>query len=119
MSGAIPLALEVLTELIPVVQTFVQQAQSGQVPTQDQIAAAEAAIRESDAQWVAAARTASVDAWMAFYSADAVVMAPNVQMASDHAASANIAKGLGGKLERTFINRKNRDMMTNLFVVNL
>jgi ketosteroid isomerase-like protein len=48
-----------------------------------EIAAAEAAIRESDAQWVAAARTASVDAWMAFYSADAVVMAPNVQMASD------------------------------------
>src|ERR1700722_18791474 len=49
-----------------------------------ELAAAEAAIRESDAQWVAAARTASVDAWMAFYSADAVVMAPNVQIASDH-----------------------------------
>jgi ketosteroid isomerase-like protein len=49
-----------------------------------ELAAAEAAVRESDAQWVAAARTASVDAWMAFYSADAVVMAPNVQLASDH-----------------------------------
>lgn len=49
-----------------------------------ELAAAEAAIRESDAQWVAAAKTASVDAWMAFYSADAVVMAPNVQIASDH-----------------------------------
>ncbi len=49
-----------------------------------ELAAAEAAIRESDAQWVAAARTANVDAWMAFYSADAVVMAPNVQIASDH-----------------------------------
>src|ERR1700733_6347742 len=49
-----------------------------------ELAAAEAGIRESDAQWVAAARTASVDAWMAFYSADAVVMAPNVQIASDH-----------------------------------
>jgi ketosteroid isomerase-like protein len=49
-----------------------------------EIAAAEAAIRKSDAEWAAAAKTASVDAWMAFYAADAVVMAPNVQIASDH-----------------------------------
>jgi ketosteroid isomerase-like protein len=47
-------------------------------------AGAEAAIRKSDAEWAAAAKTASVDAWMAFYAADAVVMAPNVQIASDH-----------------------------------
>jgi ketosteroid isomerase-like protein len=49
-----------------------------------EIAAAEAAIREADAEWAAAARTASVEAWMAFYAAEAVVMAPNVQIASDH-----------------------------------
>jgi ketosteroid isomerase-like protein len=48
-----------------------------------EIAAAEAAIRKSDAEWAAAAKTASVDAWMAFYAADAVVMAPNVQIATD------------------------------------
>jgi ketosteroid isomerase-like protein len=49
-----------------------------------EIAAAEAAIRKSDAEWAAAAKTASVDAWMAFYSADAVLMAPDVQITSDH-----------------------------------
>jgi ketosteroid isomerase-like protein len=49
-----------------------------------EVAAAEAAIRKSDAEWAAAAKTANVDAWMAFYAADAVVMAPNVQIASDH-----------------------------------
>jgi ketosteroid isomerase-like protein len=49
-----------------------------------EVAADEAAIRKSDAAWAAAAKTANVDAWMAFYAADAVVMAPNVQIASDH-----------------------------------
>jgi ketosteroid isomerase-like protein len=48
-----------------------------------ELAAAEAAIRKSDAEWVAAATTASVDAWMAFYAADAIVMAPDVQIAGD------------------------------------
>jgi len=46
-------------------------------------AAAETAIRKADADWAATARTASVDGWMAFYSADAIVLAPNVQIASD------------------------------------
>jgi ketosteroid isomerase-like protein len=49
----------------------------------NEIIAAEAAIRKSDAEWAAAAKTASVDAWMAFYAADAVVMAPDVQIARD------------------------------------
>jgi ketosteroid isomerase-like protein len=49
-----------------------------------EVGAAEAAIRKSDAEWAAAAKTANVDAWMAFYAADAVVMAPNVRIASDH-----------------------------------
>jgi ketosteroid isomerase-like protein len=48
-----------------------------------EIAAAEAEVRQSDAQWAAAAKTASVDAWMAFYAEGAVVMAPDVQIARD------------------------------------
>jgi ketosteroid isomerase-like protein len=43
---------------------------------------AEAAVRKADADWAAAASTASVDAWMAFYAADAVVLLPNGQLAS-------------------------------------
>jgi ketosteroid isomerase-like protein len=53
--------------------------------TSGELAAAEAAIRQSDAEWAAVARTANVDAWMAFYAGDAVVMAPNVPTASDRA----------------------------------
>jgi ketosteroid isomerase-like protein len=45
-------------------------------------AAVEAAVRKSDADWAAAARTASVDAWMAFYAADAIVLLPDDQLAS-------------------------------------
>src|ERR1700681_3425522 len=46
------------------------------------LAAAEAAVRKADADWAAAASTASVDAWMAFYATDAVVLLPNDQLAS-------------------------------------
>jgi ketosteroid isomerase-like protein len=45
-------------------------------------AAVEAAVRKADADWAAAASTASVDAWMAFYAADAVVLLPNDELAS-------------------------------------
>ena len=76
--------LPVLLAFLVVASLFVHRPCMSAISA-GEIAAAEAAIRESDAQWVAAARTASVDAWMAFYSADAVVMAPNVQIASDHA----------------------------------
>src|ERR1700722_3856026 len=48
-------------------------------------AAAEAAVRKTDAEWAAAARTASVDAWVAFYAADAIVRLPNDQLASGKA----------------------------------
>ena len=75
--------LPVLLASLIVVSLFVHRPCMSAISA-GELAAAEAAIRESDAQWVAAARTASVDAWMAFYSADAVVMAPNVQIASDH-----------------------------------
>jgi ketosteroid isomerase-like protein len=44
--------------------------------------AAEAAIRKADADWSAAARAASVDAWMSFYAADAIVLLPHHQPAS-------------------------------------
>src|ERR1700682_5220898 len=46
------------------------------------LAAAEAAVRKADADGAAAASTASVDAWMAFYAADAVVLLPNDQLVS-------------------------------------
>src|ERR1700686_3642279 len=46
------------------------------------LAAVEAAVRKTDADWAAAASTASVDAWMAFYAADAVVLLPNDRLAS-------------------------------------
>jgi uncharacterized protein (TIGR02246 family) len=43
----------------------------------DTRAADEATIRRLDGDWVKAAQTKSVDAWMAFYSDDAVVLPPN------------------------------------------
>jgi ketosteroid isomerase-like protein len=46
------------------------------------LAAAEAAVRKTDADWAAAASTASVEAWMAFYAADAIVLLPDDQLAS-------------------------------------
>jgi len=46
------------------------------------LAAAEMAVRKADADWAAAASTAGVDAWMAFYAADAIVRLPNDQLAS-------------------------------------
>jgi ketosteroid isomerase-like protein len=46
------------------------------------LAAVEAVVRKADADWAAAASTASVDAWMAFYAADAVVLLPNDELAS-------------------------------------
>ncbi len=44
--------------------------------------AAEAEVRKADADWTAAASTHSVDAWMSFYAADAVVSLPQDQLAS-------------------------------------
>jgi ketosteroid isomerase-like protein len=47
------------------------------------LAAVETAVRKADADWAAAAHTASVEAWMAFYAPDAVILLPNDQLASD------------------------------------
>ena len=44
--------------------------------------AAEAAARKADTDWAAAGSTPSVDAWMSFYAADAIVLLPNDQLAS-------------------------------------
>ena len=43
----------------------------------DTRAADEAAVRKTDADWVKAAQTKQVDAWVAFYGDDAVVLPPN------------------------------------------
>ncbi|MDP4198586.1 MAG: GNAT family N-acetyltransferase [Bacteroidota bacterium] len=42
-----------------------------------------------------------------------------IQMAHDHIASRRVAEHLGATLEATFINRRNRDILTNLFLINL
>jgi ketosteroid isomerase-like protein len=44
--------------------------------------AAEAEVRKADADWTAVASTRSVDAWMSFYAADAIVRLPQDQLAS-------------------------------------
>jgi ketosteroid isomerase-like protein len=41
----------------------------------------EAAIRQADAEWVEAAKSKKVDAWLAFYTDDAVVLPPNEEVA--------------------------------------
>ncbi len=50
------------------------------------------AIRKADAEWVKAAQTKQVDAWMAFYADDAAVLPPNEKTATDKAA---IRKSIG------------------------
>src|SRR3982074_2557130 len=53
-----------------------------QSPAQpDTRAADEAKVRKADADWSAAAQSKQVDAWVAFYSGDAVVLPPNDTMA--------------------------------------
>jgi ketosteroid isomerase-like protein len=56
-------------------------------------AAAEAAVRSTDADWAAATSTASVDAWVAFYAADAIARLPDDRVAS------------GGELLRRNVSR--------------
>jgi ketosteroid isomerase-like protein len=46
------------------------------------LAAAEKGVRAADAAWAAAAQTGNIDAWMAFYSADTIVMPPNASLTS-------------------------------------
>jgi ketosteroid isomerase-like protein len=57
------------------------------------LAAAEAAVRRTDADWAAATSTVSVDAWVAFYAADAIARLPDDRLAS------------GGELLRRNVSR--------------
>jgi ketosteroid isomerase-like protein len=52
-------------------------AQQQPAPPPDTRVADEATIRAADADWAKAAQTKQVDAWVAFYSDDAVVLPPN------------------------------------------
>src|ERR1700736_715548 len=45
------------------------------------LAVAEATVRKADADWAAAMAGNGVEAWMSFYSADAIVLLPNNQLA--------------------------------------
>ena len=47
----------------------------------------EAAIRKADAEWSAAAQTKNVDAWLAFYTQDAIVLPPNAKIAMSRDAA--------------------------------
>jgi len=67
---------------LAVTSLFVCQSSLSARPTVD-LVAAEAAVRKADADWAAAASTAGVDVWMAFYAADAVVFLPIDQPVSD------------------------------------
>lgn len=56
--------------------------------------AGEAAILETDAAWAKAAGTKQVDAWMAYYTADAVVLPPNEATLTDPAGVRSLLSGL-------------------------
>ena len=49
----------------------------------------EAMIRKADSDWVAAARSKKVDAWVAFYTKDAVVLPPNDKVANGRESARN------------------------------
>jgi ketosteroid isomerase-like protein len=55
----------------------------------------EAAIRKADADWVEAARSKQVDAWLAFYTDNAVVLPPNDKVAN---GKQNARKSVGDLL---------------------
>ena len=59
-------------------------------------AADEAAIRLADSYWVKAAESKQVDAWMAFYADDAVVLPPNERIATDKDSIRKSVAGLLG-----------------------
>jgi len=61
----------------------------------DTQAADEAALRQADEAWSASAQTRSVDTWMGYYAADAVLLPPNAPTA---AAPADIRKNIEGML---------------------
>ncbi len=56
--------------------------------------AEEAAIRQADAEWVEAAKSKKVDAWLAFYTDDAVVLPPNEEVAKGRESARKSVAGL-------------------------
>lgn len=55
---------------------------SAPAPAPDTRAADEAAVRKADSDWSKAAQTKQPDAWMAFYSDDAIALPPNDKLAN-------------------------------------
>jgi ketosteroid isomerase-like protein len=71
-------------------------ASTQQSPSQpDMRAADEAAVRKTDTDWAAAAQSKQVDAWVAYYSDEAVVLPPNENAAS---TKDSIRKAIGDLL---------------------
>jgi ketosteroid isomerase-like protein len=56
----------------------------------------EEALRKLDAEWVNAAQSKQVDAWVAFYADDAAVLPPNEVMATDRDSIRKSVSGLLG-----------------------
>src|SRR4029450_11612234 len=56
----------------------------------------EEALRTLDAEWVNAAQSKQVDAWVAFYADDAAVLPPNEVMATDRDSIRKSVSGLLG-----------------------
>ena len=53
-------------------------------------------MRKLDAEWVKAAQSKQVDAWVAFYAEDATVLPPNEAMAADKDSIRKSVSGLLG-----------------------
>jgi ketosteroid isomerase-like protein len=65
-------------------------------PPSADMRADEEALRRLDAEWVKAAQSKQVDAWVAFYSDDAAVLPPNEAMATDKDSIRKSVSGLLG-----------------------
>jgi len=69
-------ALPALLAFLAVTSLFMDRPSLAAGPAID-LWPVEATVRKADADWAVAANTASVEAWLAFYAADAVVRLPN------------------------------------------
>jgi len=65
-------------------------------PSSADLRADEQAVRRLDTEWVEAAQSKQVDAWMAFYADDATVLPPNEAMATDKDSIRKSVSGLLG-----------------------
>ena len=63
-------------------------------PSAPDAASAEAAVRRADAAWAAAAGTGNIDAWMAYTTADAILLLPAQPLASGTDAVRSAVAGL-------------------------